>query len=171
MSTKGKTIGLFFYSSCIYQNLGWKLCHQQGGHSGFCKYAIICCSIGDVPRALQSYCRHIDYNDYNYYKEYNDYSDFNDYNNYNDYRDSDLDWERFSELLTLWHSWLLLTNCETLIMTLSVSDLQSDSDLDSIRNSCDVWLEGRWHQNWAYTSPILFIQFGSSMFLINSTTL
>ena len=64
-----------------------------------------------------------------------------DYNNYNDYRDSDLDWERFSELLTLWHSWLLLTNCETLIMTLSVSDLQSDSDLDSIRNSCDVWYD------------------------------
>ena len=29
-------------------------------------------------------------------------------------------------------------NCETWIMTLRSSDLQSDSDLDSIRNSCDV---------------------------------
>ena len=33
-----------------------------------------------------------------------DYSDYNDYNNYNDCRDSDLDldleWERFSELVT-----------------------------------------------------------------------
>ena len=33
-----------------------------------------------------------------------DYSDYNDCNNYNDYRDSDLDldldWERFSELVT-----------------------------------------------------------------------
>ena len=90
-----------FCSSCIYQNLGWKLCHQQGGHSGFCKYAIICCSIGDVPRALQSYCRHIDYNDYNYYKEYNDYSDFNDYNNYNDYRDSDFDLTTMTTVTTM----------------------------------------------------------------------
>ena len=32
-------------------------------------------------------------------------SDYNDYDDYN--RDSilDLDWERFSELVTLWHSW------------------------------------------------------------------
>ena len=30
-------------------------------------------------------------------------------------------------------------NCETWIMTLKRSDLQSDSDLDSIRNSCDVY--------------------------------
>ena len=30
-------------------------------------------------------------------------------------------------------------NCETWIMTLRSSDLQSDSDLDSIRNSCDVY--------------------------------
>ena len=38
-------------------------------------------------------------------------------NSYNDYRDSnlnlDLDWERFSDLVTQWHSWLLLKNCET----------------------------------------------------------
>ena len=42
--------------------------------------------------------------DYNYYKDYNGYSDCNDYNSYNDYRDSglsiDLDWERFSDLVT-----------------------------------------------------------------------
>ena len=41
---------------------------------------------------------HNDYNDYNYY------DDYNDYNNYNDFRDSnldlDLDWERFSDLVT-----------------------------------------------------------------------
>ena len=41
------------------------------------------------------------YNDYNDYDGYNDY---NNYNKYNDYRDSDLeldlDWERFSELVT-----------------------------------------------------------------------
>ena len=42
----------------------------------------------------------IDNNDYNDY-----YNNYNDYNNNNDYRDSaldlDLDWERFSELVTL----------------------------------------------------------------------
>ena len=34
--------------------------------------------------------------------DYNDYNGYNDYNDYNDYRDSDLDldWERFSELVT-----------------------------------------------------------------------
>ena len=32
-------------------------------------------------------------------------------------------------------------NCETWIMTLRSSDLQSDSDLDSIRNSCDVFYD------------------------------
>ena len=41
----------------------------------------------------------IDNNDYNDY-----YNNYNDYNNNNDYRDSaldlDLDWERFSELVT-----------------------------------------------------------------------
>ena len=51
-----------------------------------------------------------------------------------------LDREWFSELVTYWHSWLLLTNCETGIMTLGVID--SDSDLDSIRNSCDVFHRG-----------------------------
>ena len=35
--------------------------------------------------------------------------------------------------LTSWHSW------ETLIMTLRVRDWQSESDLDSIFNSCDVY--------------------------------
>ena len=69
-------------------------------------------------------------------------SDRVDYNKYNDYRDSDLDldldWERFSELVTKWQGWLLLTNCETSVMALRVSDLQSVSDLDSIRNSYDV---------------------------------
>ena len=38
-----------------------------------------------------------------------------------------------------WHSWLFLTSYETLIMTLRVSDWQSRSDLDSIRNSCDIF--------------------------------
>ena len=46
--------------------------------------------------------------------------------------------ERFNDLLTLWHSWLFPTNWKTLIMTLRVRDWQSESDLDSIRNSCDV---------------------------------
>ena len=60
-------------------------------------------------------------------------------NDYNGYSDSDLDWELFSELVTSWHSWPLLTYCETWSMTLRSRDLQSDSDLDSIRNSCDVF--------------------------------
>ena len=49
------------------------------------------------------------------------------------------------------HSWLLLTNCKTWIMTLRSSDLQSDSDLDSIRNSCDVYctiVHTSSHTNW-----------------------
>ena len=45
-----------------------------------------------------------DYNGYNYCKYYSYYSVYNDYNNCNDYRDSDLDldldWERFSDLVT-----------------------------------------------------------------------
>ena len=45
-----------------------------------------------------------DNKDYKDYNDYNDYSDYNDYNNYNEYRysylDLDLDWERFSELVT-----------------------------------------------------------------------
>ena len=49
-------------------------------------------------------------------------SDYNDYNDYND----------------------LLTNCETWMMTLRSSDLQSDSDLNSIRNSCDVSCISYW---------------------------
>ena len=66
----------------------------------------------------------------------------NHYNHYNHYRDSDLDldWERLSGfIVTWWHSWLLLTNCEIWIMTLRVSDSQSERDLDSIRNSCDIY--------------------------------
>ena len=39
--------------------------------------------------------------------------------------------------MTQWHSLQLLTNCETGIMTLWVSDWQSESDLASIRNSFD----------------------------------
>ena len=42
-----------------------------------------------------------DFNDYNDYNYYNDYNNYNDYNDCNDYRDSDLDWEPFSELVTL----------------------------------------------------------------------
>ena len=38
----------------------------------------------------------------------------------------------------LWHSWLFLTNWETLLMKLRVSGWQIKSDLDSICNSCDV---------------------------------
>ena len=45
-----------------------------------------------------------DYNDYNRYNYQNDYDDYNDYNEHSDYRDRDsdldLDWERFSELMT-----------------------------------------------------------------------
>ena len=94
-----------------------------------------------------------DYNDYNDFNDYNDYNDYSDYNNCNDYRDSDLDldWERFSDLVTLWHSRLLLINCETRIIALRISDLQSDSDLHSIRNSCDVFkmsnLNWKWKDN------------------------
>ena len=69
------------------------------------------------------------------------YNHYNHNNHYNHYRDStldlDLDWERLSELVTLWHSWLLLTNCKNWMTTLRSSNLQSDSDLDSIRNSCN----------------------------------
>ena len=36
----------------------------------------------------------------------------------------------------MWHSWLFLTNWETLIMTFRVSDWHSGRDLDSLRNSC-----------------------------------
>ena len=43
----------------------------------------------------------MDYNDYNDYSDYNDYNDYSDYNDYKDsYSDFDLDWERFSELVT-----------------------------------------------------------------------
>ena len=44
-------------------------------------------------------------NDYTDYNNYNDYNDYNGYNDYNDYRNSDLDldldWERFSDLVTV----------------------------------------------------------------------
>ena len=46
--------------------------------------------------------------------DHSDFSECGDYNKYNDYRDSDLD---------LGLDW----------------DIQSGSDLDSIRNSCDVF--------------------------------
>ena len=75
---------------------------------------------------------------------------YNHYNHYNHCRDSDLDldldWELFSEIVTYWHSWLLLTNCETWIMTLGVSDLKSDNSCDvlelnytSLLNSTRIW--------------------------------
>ena len=67
-----------------------------------------------------------DNKDYKDYNDYNDYSDYNDYNNYNEYRysylDLDLDWERFSELVTYWHSLLLMTNWESWIITWRVRD-------------------------------------------------
>ena len=53
--------------------------------------------------------------------------------------DNDFDttnWEPQSLIIKLW---LLLTNCETWIMILRFSDSQSNSDLDRIRNSCDVF--------------------------------
>ena len=79
-----------------------------------------------------------------------------------EYRDSDLDLdsERFGELVTEWHSWLLLTNCETWIMTLGVSDLQSDSDLDSIRNFCDVFLQW-WQKEECWSTLALAVQSSS----------
>ena len=42
------------------------------------------------------------YNGYNDHNDHNAHNDYNDYNNdYNDYNDnSELDWERFSELVT-----------------------------------------------------------------------
>ena len=41
-----------------------------------------------------------------------------------------------------------LINCETWIMTLRSSDLQSDSDLDSIHNSCDVCFARKQFEPW-----------------------
>ena len=66
-----------------------------------------------------------------------------DYNDFNDYRDSDLDW----------------------IMTLRSSDLQSDSDLDSIRNSCDVFLSRIClrHGLRVYCMQFLQMKMGSNM--------
>jgi len=91
------------------------------------KSDIVCRSVCQSQLTIRAYNRYIHYNHYNHY------------NHNNRYRDSDLDWKRFSELVTYWHSWLLLTNCETWIITLRSSDLQSDGDVDSIRNSCDVF--------------------------------
>ena len=47
--------------------------------------------------------------------------------------------KQFGYLVTWWHSWLFLTNWETEIVTSRVSDWQSDSDLDTLRNSCEVF--------------------------------
>ena len=55
-----------------------------------------------------------------------------------------LQWHYSDTSVTLqWHysDTTVLINCETWILTLRSSDLQSDSDLDSIRNSCDVWYQ------------------------------
>ena len=61
------------------------------------------CFYFSVFRALQS-CHYNDYNDCNDCNDYNDYNDHNVHNDFNDYNDSnldlDLDWERFSELVT-----------------------------------------------------------------------
>ena len=86
-------------------------------------------------RAPDGANKYNDYNDYNEYNDYNDYSDYIDISDYNNY--SNLDWEQFSELVTsdtvdyywqiakleLWHWGLVIYN---------------ESDLHSIRNSCDV---------------------------------
>ena len=49
-----------------------------------------------------------------------------------------------------WHSWLILTNCETEIMTLRLSDWHSENVLDSIHKSCDVFFDtrGKVNQSW-----------------------
>ena len=47
-------------------------------------------------------------------------------------------------------------------MTLRVSDLQSDSDMDSIRNSCDVFREAfPYSALLSQTSPCLFVRKGT----------
>ena len=49
------------------------------------------------------------------------------------------------DLVSLCHSWLFLTNWETEIMTLGISDWQSESDLDSFRIYCHVFFQKwRW---------------------------
>ena len=63
--------------------------------------------------SVSEWVSHLLISDYNDYNDFNDYNDCKDCNDNSDYRDSDLDLD--------W-AW----------------DLQSNSDLDSIRNSCDV---------------------------------
>ena len=58
-------------------------------------------------------------------------------------------------IVTYWHSWLLLTNCKTWVMTLRVRDLQSYSDLDSIRNSCDASFQNR---DWQVKTRLLLFK-------------
>ena len=50
-------------------------------------------------------------------------------------------WDQFIDLMNWWwHSWLFLPDWETQIMTLRVSDWQSESALDSIHNYCYIFL-------------------------------
>ena len=97
------------------------------------------------------------------YNDYNDYYDYNDYNEYNDYNYSDLDVDlgRFSDLVT---QFTITEKLQTLKSwhILRVSDLQSDSDLDSIHNSCDVfkWNEGTPNQLMHFVE-VLLTQFAS----------
>ena len=68
------------------------------------------------------------------------YNHYNQCSDYNDYRDSDLDFDLDWERVIQWLS--DTAEIETWIMTLRSSDLQSDSDLDSIRNIWDVLFRG-----------------------------
>ena len=56
-------------------------------------------------------------------------------------KDKDKDNGIESDLVIYIYSWLFLTNWETLTLTLRVCDWQSESDLDSVRNSCDILLK------------------------------
>ena len=59
---------------------------------------------------------------------------------FDDFVNKDKDSDIGSDLMTSWHSCLFLTDWETLIMKLRVNDWQLQSDLDSICNSCDVFM-------------------------------
>ena len=59
-----------------------------------------------------------------------------------------------------------MTNWKTWIMTLWVNDWQSESDLDSVRNSCDVWNKSikKWSD---ITSPLIYDMFQSISGLVH----
>ena len=52
-------------------------------------------------------------------------------------------WEWFSDLVTQWHSWLFLTNWDTEIITLRVSDKQNREWTGQHSQCCDVFLIGQ----------------------------